>query len=124
MPTSMSTSAPMRYLAIDLGDARTGLAVGDSILRISSPAGLLEVPIARLKGEELLIAILNAIKDHAPSALVIGLPLNMDGTEGGRSKIVRAFAARIAERTKLPLHFHDERLSTVRADWQMARSGM
>lgn len=56
--------------------------------------------------------------------LVVGLPLNMDDTEGPRSKSVRAFAARLGERVGRVVHFQDERLTSAAADWSMARSGM
>lgn len=121
----------MRCLAIDLGDKRTGLAVGDTITRIASPLDVLEVPIAERQGEALLDAIVKAI-DHqvSPQALctlIIGLPLNMDGTEGPRSAHVRAFADRLSQRlasTLRPIVFQDERLTSADADWQMARSGL
>ncbi|TVQ30454.1 MAG: Holliday junction resolvase RuvX [Phycisphaeraceae bacterium] len=112
----------MRFLAIDLGDKRTGLAHGDDESGLVSPGRQIEKPIN--PGAELLDAIANAIDDYGPDALVVGLPLNMDGTEGPRAKLVRAFAARISERTNLPIHFQDERLTTASADWTMARSGM
>jgi putative holliday junction resolvase len=114
----------MRYLCIDLGDKRTGLAVGDAITRLTSPAGVLEVPVSADGGAMLLAAITKAIDTHGPHALVIGLPLNMDDTEGPRAKLVRAFAARIEAQAKLPIHFQDERLTSAAADWQMARTGM
>lgn len=117
--SSASPEAPMRFLAIDLGDKRTGLAVGDDDLRIPSPLRVIE-----RSGEALLDDIARAISDHNPDALVMGLPLNMDGTEGPRAKIVRAFAERLASRTHLPVHFHDERLSSDAADWQMAGAGL
>lgn len=122
----------MRYLAIDLGDKRTGLAVGDSLTRIVSPLDVIEVPIREREGEALLDALARVIEQQfgrAPAAapthaLVLGLPLNMDESEGPRAKIVRAFGARIAARTGLEVHYHDERLSSAAADWSMARSGM
>lgn len=116
----------MRYLAIDLGDKRTGLAVGDEITGLASPAGLIEVPRARRDGEDLLAALIEAVDEHlGPSdAIVIGLPLNMDGTEGPRAKAVRHFAQRLAERTARPVHLHDERLSSASADWSMAQTGL
>lgn len=120
----------MRYLCIDLGDKRTGLAVADSAMRIASPLDVIETPIAAEGGELLLRRIVRAVEDQfgaggrSPGELVVGLPLNMDGTEGPRAKSVRAFAARIAERTGRVVHFHDERLSTAEADWSMARSGL
>jgi putative holliday junction resolvase len=122
----------VRYLAIDLGDKRTGLAVGDSVTRLVSPCEVVEVPIANAGGAELLAALRRAAVEHlgevAPNRnageLVVGLPINMDGTEGQRARLVRAFAARIAEATGRPLRFHDERLSSADADWTMARSGL
>lgn len=114
----------MRYLCIDLGDKRTGLAVGDAVTRLASPAGVLEVPVAADGGALLLAAIVKAVDAHGPHALVVGLPLNMDDTEGPRAKLVRAWGVRIAEISKLPVHYQDERLTSAAADWQMARSGL
>lgn len=111
-------------MAIDLGDARTGLATGDTVTMLVSPAGTLEVSIKAAGGDELLRAIAKAVALHGPGTLIIGLPLNMDGTEGPRAKSVRAFSQRIAELTKLPIAFQDERLTTAQADWDMARSGL
>lgn len=56
--------------------------------------------------------------------VVIGVPLNMDGTAGQRVQIVRAFAARLAQRLGRPLHEQDERLTSAQADWDMAQSGL
>lgn len=116
----------MRYLAIDLGDKRTGLAVGDAITRLATPVDVLEIPIDRRAGEDLLDALARAIAEHLGprGELVVGLPLNMDDTEGPRATLVRAFAKRVADRTRMPVHFHDERLSSVQADWTMAQSGL
>jgi len=112
----------MRYLAIDLGDRRTGLAVGDDATGLASPAGVIEKPIE--PGEELLAAIERAAREYGPDELVMGLPLNMDDTEGPRAKLVRAFASRVEGRTGLVVRFQDERLTSAEADWSMARSGM
>lgn len=114
----------MRHLCIDLGDKRTGLAVGDTVTRLVSPLEVLEVPVSRNAGGDLLNAIVKAVAEQGPGVLVVGLPYNMDGTEGPRAKTVRAFADRIATTTKLPVQFQDERLTSVAADWSMARSGM
>ena len=58
------------------------------------------------------------------SRTLIGLPLNMDGTEGPRAKLVRDFAARLEERVSHSIHFEDERLTSADADWSMAQTGM
>ena len=109
----------MRYLAIDLGAKRTGLAAGDDVLRIVQPVEVLQVP----RGPALMDALAKAIDRHGPDALVVGLPINMDGTEGAAVKDVRAFGAALAARVGLQVHFHDERLSSFEADQRMAQSG-
>lgn len=121
----------VRYLCIDLGDKRTGLAAGDAQTGVVAPVGVIETPANVQGGEALLRDVERAVREHlgddparSPGVLVVGLPLNMDGTEGPRSKVVRAFATRLAERTGREVRLHDERLSTAEADWSMARSGL
>ena len=117
----------MRFLAIDLGDKRTGVALGDSETRLVSPLPVVDVSIAPLGGEGLLLALLKVIEDQlgkAPGELVVGLPLNMDGSEGPRARGVRSFAARLGDRSGRIVNFQDERLTSAAADWTMARSGM
>lgn len=117
----------MRYLCIDLGDKRTGLAVGDAQTRLVSALSVLESPIGVRGGEGLLDALSKAVDEQLGTGageLVVGLPLNMDDSEGPRAKMVRAFAARLGERVGRVVHFQDERLTSAAADWSMARSGM
>jgi putative Holliday junction resolvase len=119
----------MRYLAIDLGDKRTGLAAGDALTGLVTPLEVLSTPVARRDGEELLDAIAHAATDRLgdrPSGgqIVVGLPVNMDGTEGQRARLVRAFAARIGERTGRTVHLQDERLTSADAEWELAGSGL
>ena len=108
-----------RFLALDLGDRRTGLALGDSLTNIVSPIGTINVA----KGPALLAALKKVLEENAPDEIVIGLPLNMDGSEGAASKAVREFALQIAQLTNKPIHLHDERLTTFEADSRMAQSG-
>ena len=110
----------MRILALDIGDKRTGIAVGDSGTGIVSPAGQLEA-----SSEEALIEQVKAVvAEHEPDTLVVGLPVNMDGTEGDRAKLVRALGERVAKATGHEVHYQDERLTTFAADQSMARSGL
>ena len=108
-----------RFLALDLGDRRTGLALGDSLTNIVSPIGTINVA----KGPALLVALKKVLDENAPDEIVIGLPLNMDESEGAASKAVREFALQIAQLTNKPIHLHDERLTTFEADSRMAQSG-
>ena len=105
----------MRYLCIDLGDKRTGLAVGDDITDIVTP---LEVVTATTE-EQRLTAVGNAITEHEPGELVLGLPLNMDDTEGPAAKKTRAFASLLEKRFSLTVHLADERLTSDAVEKQM-----
>ena len=119
MLESVSYTCCVRYLAIDLGGKRTGLAVGDDESLLVSPLQVIEQPL----GEMLHKDIASAIDEHGPEAIVIGLPLNMDGTEGQPAADVRAFGELLHRRTNLPVYYQDERLTSFDADQQMARSG-
>jgi putative Holliday junction resolvase len=109
----------MRYLAIDLGDKRTGIAVGDDETGLASPVATL--PVAA--GPALLQAVLNEITRHAPDALVLGLPVSMDGSEGSRARLTRAFGVELEAATEQPLFYQDERLTSYAADKRLADSG-
>ena len=117
----------MRIFAIDLGDQRTGLALGDDITNIASPAGLIEIPIERNDGQALLdeiICQLRANTGGTPTELLIGMPLNMDSTEGPRAKLVRVYAQRIANAADLPIVLVDERRTSIAANARMAQTGL
>ena len=118
----------VRYLAIDIGDKRTGLAVGDNETGIVAPLEVVEAPTAERAGDAWLDAMSRSIaaqfSPYTQAELIVGLPFNMDGTEGPRARIVRDLAAKLAERTNRVIHFQDERLTSVDADWSMAQSGM
>jgi putative holliday junction resolvase len=110
----------MRYLAIDCGQRRTGLAVGDDETRIATPLRVLEAasPWARLA------AIARAAGDEQADALLLGLPLNMDGSEGGPAREARALAQQLEQATGLPVRLVDERLSSHEADARLAGRGL
>ncbi|MEM7624346.1 MAG: Holliday junction resolvase RuvX [Planctomycetota bacterium] len=110
----------MRYLAIDLGDKRTGLAVGDDESGIVSPVDVIVTSSAdeRLRQLGLFIA------EHEPDALVLGVPFNMDGSAGPAALKARALGTLLTERFGKPVHEMDERLTSAAADAQMARSGL
>jgi putative Holliday junction resolvase len=86
---------------------------------VVSPLAVLEIP----RGDDLVEAIAEHVAEHGPDVLVVGLPLNMDGTEGDRAKICRAFGEQIAARCGLPVHYQDERLTSDAANHALARSG-
>ena len=109
----------MHYLAIDLGDKRTGVAVGDDETGIVSP---LEV-IVTAAAEERLRRLGKLIEEHTPDAVVVGWPLNMDGSAGPAAKKAEAVSRQLTERFGVTVIPMDERLTSAAADQQMARSG-
>lgn len=111
---------PMRYLAIDLGEKRTGLAVGDDVTGIASPLDVVNTS----SSDERFNQIKRVIDEQGPGALVVGAPLNMDGSLGPAAKNAQGFADELGRRFGLPVHLFDERLTSAAADDQMARSGL
>jgi putative Holliday junction resolvase len=102
-------AAGQRLMGLDLGSTTIGLALGDPSHRIASP---LET-IKRVKfGKDAALLIALCAK-HNVGGLVMGLPLNMDGSEGQRVQATRSFVRNLAPLTPLPLAYWDERLSTA-----------
>lgn len=110
----------MRVLAIDLGDVRTGLASGETVLGLAQPLQVIE----ERDPDRRLDRIVEIIERHGADVLVVGLPINMDDTEGPRALAARDFGRTIAERTGLPVEFQDERLSSFEADETLKGSGL
>jgi putative holliday junction resolvase len=96
-------------MGLDLGTKTIGLAISDPGRRIASPL----LTIGRTKFRADAEALLKHAAANAVAALVLGLPLNMDGSEGPRVQATRAFARSLAALTALPILFWDERLSTA-----------
>jgi len=108
----------MRYLGLDLGRATIGLAVADDVLRTARPLRTL-----RRRGDEADLAALRQVVDeYEVGRLVVGLPLNMDGTQGPSARMARAFADRLGA-LALPVELFDERLSTFEAVSRLRERG-
>lgn len=101
--------AHSRLLGLDLGSKTIGLALSDLERQIATP---LET-IQRVKFGLDAAALLKVAEKHQVAGLVIGLPLNMDGTEGPRVQSTRAFVRNLSPLTALPIVFWDERMSTL-----------
>lgn len=101
----------IRALGVDTGDKRVGLAV-------SGPGGMvLGIPVLERRDWESDLATLAAIvEDKRAEVVVVGLPLNMDGSEGPRAKLAREFGDALAARIGVPVEYWDERLSSVEAE--------
>lgn len=108
----------MRYLAIDYGAKRTGLAVCDASEAIVSPHSVLH-------GQKDLAGQINRIvASENIEAIVLGLPLNMDDSEGPQARKVRAFAQQLESQIHIPIHFQDERLSSFGAEQKLEEIGL
>jgi putative Holliday junction resolvase len=108
----------MRYLAIDYGSKRTGLAVCDAAETIASPYSVLH-------GQKDLIGqIGRVVASENIEAIVLGLPLNMDDSEGPQAKKVRAFAKELQAHVRVPVYFQDERLSSFGAEEKLEEIGL
>ncbi len=98
-----------RLLGLDVGSKTIGMAMSDVTRAIATPLDT----IRRKKFTQDMNSLKEIIDSHDIAAIVIGLPLNMDGSEGPRAQATRAFARNVAGHTDLPLVFWDERLSTA-----------
>lgn len=101
----------MRIMAVDYGDARTGVAVSDLLCSI---VGFTTVIHSR-NPDKTLEELARLAKEREVTQFVVGLPKNMDGTEGARAQLCREFAQRLGETTGLPVALWDERRTTVEA---------
>lgn len=102
----------MRIMGVDYGDARTGIAVSDLLCSL---VGTTTVIHSR-NPEKTLEKVTELVKQNGEiGEIVVGLPKNMDGSEGVRAELCREFAARLEESTGLPVKLWDERRTTVEA---------
>ena len=101
----------MRIMAIDYGDARTGVAISDATGLL---AGFTTVIHSR-RSEQVAEELHKLIGLHKVDELVMGFPRNMDGTEGPRAELYRAFAAQLEELTGMTVNLWDERRTTIEA---------
>ena len=109
----------MRIMAIDYGDAHTGIAISD-------PTGFLTgftTVINAYRPEAVAEQIAALAKEHGAEELVLGHPINMDGTRGPRSEKARAMAELLKEATGLPVVLWDERRTTIDAHQLLFNSG-
>ena len=97
---------------LDLGDKTIGFAVSDLRRQVATPI----LVIRRVKFTEDATRLLALLAERQLAGIILGLPLNMDGSEGPRVQSTRAFARNLEKLTPLPITFWDERLSTVAAE--------
>ncbi len=109
---------PMAIAALDYGRRRIGFALADA-------AGMAIHPVAVIERRSLsrdLDVIRTRFSEFEVSEVVVGLPLNMDGSIGPAARAVQTFAAQLAEATGLPIHLYDERLTSFEASERLRES--
>ncbi|HVT52617.1 MAG TPA: Holliday junction resolvase RuvX [Dongiaceae bacterium] len=121
-PADLVAAVPRqhRLAALDLGEKTIGIAIGDPGHKVASPL----TTIRRTKFTKDATELLRIVDERQIGGLVIGLPLNMDGTEGPRCQSVRQFAANLMRLRELSIAFWDERLSTMAVTRGMIEADM
>ena len=109
-----------RWLGVDFGSKYVGLAVGDDSVSIVMPLKT----VAAQPDESLLNELAKLAKDEGIVGFVVGVPINMDGSEGKSAKLCRDFGLRLAAHARLPVEYADERLSSWEAEGMLIDGGM
>ena len=117
-PAPATAAAPARGLGFDYGTRRIGMAFGQ---RVTGTASALAVVHNAGTGPDWPV-IDAAVREWTPDALVVGLPLALDGSEQPMTGHARGFARRLGERYRLPVHAHDERMSSIEAARRFAEA--
>ncbi|PFG64256.1 putative Holliday junction resolvase [Thioclava sp. ES.031] len=105
---------------LDLGTKTIGVAVSDGLRSVATPLSTIKRKKFGVDAE----ALLKIVAERELKGLILGLPKNMDGTEGARCQSTRAFARNLTRLTDLPIGYWDERLSTVAAERAMLEADM
>lgn len=111
----------VRVLGIDLGAKRIGVAVSDSSGTVATPLTVIARSRSRRADHD---AIARLVRDEEAEAVVVGLPLNMDGSRGPAAKAAAAEAEVLVTVVGVPVHLHDERLTTVTAERALREAGV
>ncbi|MHC4502308.1 MAG: Holliday junction resolvase RuvX [Planctomycetota bacterium] len=119
MGKAVTPATSGRTLGIDHGDVRTGVAVSDGLGLTAQPKELIrERDMAKAAARVAEIA-----REVDAAGVVVGLPVNMDGTEGPRAKKARRFGAKLGRLLDVPVRFWDERLTSMQAERALAGRG-
>jgi putative Holliday junction resolvase len=110
----------MRVLAVDFGEKRIGLAVSDESGSVVVPVGA----VFRKSDAQAAAAVTTAALERQVSRVVVGHPVNLDGTEGSAARRARNFARRVAELSGLPVDLHGEGLTSVAAERNLIDAGL
>lgn len=110
----------MRVLAVDFGEKRIGLAVSDETGRVVVPVGA----VPRRSDASAAATVAAAAQEREVGRIVVGHPVNLDGSEGAWARRVRNFARRLHEASGLPVDLHGEGLTTAAAERNLIEAGL
>ena len=105
-------SEPIRILGLDLGTKRVGVAMSDDMGWTAQPRGTLH----RKRDSDIVAEVVAMVREQGVQAVVVGHPLNMDGSAGASARAAEKFAKALEAAAGVPVHLWDERLSTVAAE--------
>jgi len=112
--------AAMRLLALDVGDARIGVALSDETGTLAT--GLVTLKAVGPRKDAQVVAAL--VREHGAGEVIVGLPLRLDGSLGSQGEKVMAFVERLRRVLRVPVVTRDERLTSVAADERLAEAGV
>ncbi len=111
---------PGRVLALDVGGRRIGVALSDTTQRLATPL----TTLAAAPRPHALLKIATLVAHHDVVAVVIGLPLSLDGTLGPQAQLTQRFGAALAAQIAIPVHYEDERFTSAAAERMMIELGI
>lgn len=106
-----------RYLGLDIGEVRIGVAVSDELGSIASPVAMIP------RRADVVAELRTLIARYTPAALVVGLPVGLSGREGPQAQATREYAAELAEALGIPIEYYDERMSSSIAEQTLISQG-
>lgn len=109
----------LRTLGLDVGESRIGVAVSDPTGTITTPL----TAIRRVNIEADLRAVTTLAEEHSAEAIVVGLPISLDGRMGPQARLVQEFIRSLSSQSPVPVHAQDERFSTVEAERLLRDAG-
>jgi putative pre-16S rRNA nuclease len=109
-----------RHMGLDVGDRRIGVALSDETATLASAL----VTLTRAGGGRDAVAVAELARKHGAASIVVGLPLNMNGTRGPQAAKVLAFVEGLRRRVAVPVVLRDERLTTVEAEERLRAAGL
>jgi putative Holliday junction resolvase len=110
----------VRYLGVDFGERRIGLAISDDDERLAIPVDV----VARSSDAQAIDEVLAVASRERAEAIVVGEPLRLDGSAGDAAQRARGFAAKLGAATRLPIVLHDEALTSHEAQARLREAGM